>query len=110
MSFSVFPNEIYIMTTDEVFNSQTTFHSARYDVNSSLYLAIRAQRLEWLRSLASVYRAQVNSVRTAFWEEVALFAIQELVVLARAVENTSAKPACIRRLYLRAYSPSDFKR
>jgi hypothetical protein len=68
----------------------------------------------WLRSLASVCRAWVNPVRTAFWEEVALFEIRELVVLARAVEDTSAKPAHIRRLYLmfndyRTYNPSYFQ-
>ena len=101
MSSTSFPLEIYLTIIGEVFNSQDSFRPISHQTDRARYQALRTQRLAWSRSLAGVCRAWVNPARTLFWEEVTLFSVPELVAFARAVDDDSAKPACIRRLYFR---------
>jgi hypothetical protein len=105
MSHSAFPVEICMVIIEEIFSSQESFRSVTYHLDCPLHQAQRTQRLAWFRNLASVCKAWVGPARSAFWTEVTLFTVQELVVFAHAIEEgTFAKPTCIRRLYFRFIS------
>ncbi|KIM74632.1 hypothetical protein PILCRDRAFT_700495 [Piloderma croceum F 1598] len=101
MSSALFPVEICLMIIGEVFHSQQVFYPIRNHVDRPLHQARRTERLAWFRSIGGVCRAWLGPARTVFWEKVNLFTVPELVDFARAIDNDSAKPACIRRLYFR---------
>ena len=56
-----------------------------------LYQALRTQWLHWFCALAGTCKAWVDPARTAFWTEVTLFTMQELVTFTHTVEGTFAK-------------------
>jgi hypothetical protein len=115
MYVPLLPVEVLLMIVGEIFSSQESFRPVSYHIDRPLHQALRTQRLAWFRSLASVCKTWIGLARAAFWTEVTLFTVQELIDFAHAVEEPSAKPSCLRRLYFRFpsypqrnYSPSDF--
>ena len=85
----------------KVFNSQQSFHPISNPIDWPLYQAQRTEWLAWFCNMGGVCWAWLGPPRTVFWEEMTLFTVPELVDFTCAIDEDSAKPACIRRLYFR---------
>ncbi|KIM79481.1 hypothetical protein PILCRDRAFT_10315 [Piloderma croceum F 1598] len=99
------PVEINLTIIGEILKPKDGLHSSNDDTDTdsdhSLHKAARRQRLASFRDIACISKAWVDPARTAFWKEINIFSIRELVALAHAFDKPSAKPTCIRSVYFR---------
>jgi hypothetical protein len=97
------PVEISLMIIGEILKPKDGLHSSNDDTDTDsdrpLYRASRKQRLASFRDIACISKAWVDPARTAFWKEINLFNVRELVAFAHAIDKPFAKPSCIRNIY-----------
>lgn len=67
----------------------------------SRFHSVRMNRLATFRSIARSCKALLDPARTVFWEEIGLLSISDFASFSRMITKGEAKPACIRRFYIR---------
>lgn len=100
------PMEIHVKIMARLFSVDD------FNVIRDEHKVARTKRLETFRHLAGVCKDWLDPARALFWGSVALFDLLEFFPFTHAINDPSAKPGCIRNVYIRlpSYVPHRLRR